>query len=134
MDGGQGPGAGPDPFYAQYASIKPWIRTQTPAPSDRSACSRLKSVKAHGFYECILCACCSTRLPSYWWNGDRYLGPGRTAAGLPLDRRQRDEDTNERLDDLEDPFKLYRCHTILNCTRTCPKGLNPALAIARSRN
>ncbi|GGD54463.1 succinate dehydrogenase iron-sulfur subunit [Pseudoxanthomonas indica] len=118
-------------FYAQYASIKPWIRTQTPAPPDRE---RLQSPEDRkhldGLYECILCACCSTSCPSYWWNGERYLGPAILLQAYRWIIDSRDEDTGARLDDLEDPFKLYRCHTIMNCARTCPKGLNPALAIA----
>ncbi|RXD78468.1 succinate dehydrogenase iron-sulfur subunit, partial [Xanthomonas perforans] len=118
-------------FYAQYASIKPWIRTQTPPPPDRE---RLQSPedrrKLDGLYECILCACCSTSCPSYWWNGERYLGPAILLQAYRWIIDSRDEDTGARLDDLEDPFKLYRCHTIMNCARTCPKGLNPALAIA----
>jgi succinate dehydrogenase / fumarate reductase, iron-sulfur subunit len=117
-------------FYAQYASIKPWLRTQTPAPPDRE---RLQSKEDRalldGLYECILCACCSTSCPSYWWNGDRYLGPAILLQAYRWIIDSRDEDTGARLDDLEDPFKLYRCHTIMNCARTCPKGLNPARAI-----
>ncbi len=117
-------------FYAQYASIKPWMQTQTPAPPDSE---RLQSkddrAKLDGLYECILCACCSTSCPSYWWNGDRYLGPAILLQAYRWIVDSRDENTGERLDDLEDPFKLYRCHTIMNCTRTCPKGLNPAKAI-----
>ncbi len=117
-------------FYAQYASIKPWLRTQSPTPSDRE---RLQSPedrrKLDGLYECILCACCSTSCPSYWWNGDRYLGPAILLQAYRWIIDSRDEDTGARLDDLEDPFKLYRCHTIMNCARTCPKGLNPARAI-----
>ena len=118
-------------FYAQYASIKPWMRTQTPPPPDRE---RLQSKddreKLDGLYECILCACCSTSCPSYWWNSDRYLGPATLLQAYRWIIDSRDEDTGERLDDLEDPFRLYRCHTIMNCTRTCPKGLNPAKSIA----
>ena len=118
-------------FYAQYASIKPWITTQTPAPPDRE---RLQSVedraKIDGLYECILCACCSTSCPSYWWNGDRYLGPAVLLQAYRWIVDSRDDSTGERLDNLEDPFRLYRCHTIMNCTKTCPKGLNPARAIA----
>jgi succinate dehydrogenase / fumarate reductase iron-sulfur subunit len=117
-------------FYAQFASIKPWIRTQSPAPADKE---RLQSPedrkKLDGLYECILCACCSTSCPSYWWNGDRYLGPAILLQAYRWIVDSRDEDTGARLDDLEDPFKLYRCHTIMNCTKTCPKGLNPAKAI-----
>ncbi len=118
-------------FYAQYASIKPWMRTQSAAPPDEE---RLQSVEDRkqidGLYECILCACCSTSCPSYWWNGDRYLGPAILLQSYRWLIDSRDEATGERLDDLEDPFKLYRCHTIMNCTNTCPKHLNPAKAIA----
>jgi len=117
-------------FYAQYASIQPWIQTTTPAPQDRE---RLQSPedreKLDGLYECILCASCSTSCPSYWWNGDRYLGPAVLLQAYRWVVDSRDESTGERLDELEDPFKLYRCHTIMNCTSTCPKGLNPAKAI-----
>jgi succinate dehydrogenase / fumarate reductase iron-sulfur subunit len=117
-------------FYAQYASIKPWIRTQTAPPPDRERLqSKEDRAKLDGLYECILCACCSTSCPSYWWNGDRYLGPAILLQAHRWILDSRDEDTGARLDDLEDPFKLYRCHTIMNCTRTCPKGLNPAKAI-----
>jgi succinate dehydrogenase / fumarate reductase iron-sulfur subunit len=117
-------------FYAQYASIKPWIRTQsaTPASGERLQ-SKEDRAKLDGLYECILCACCSTSCPSYWWNGDRYLGPAILLQAYRWIIDSRDEDTGARLDELEDPFKLYRCHTIMNCARTCPKGLNPAKAI-----
>ncbi len=118
-------------FYAQYASIKPWMQTQTPVPSGKE---RLQSVgerkKLDGLYECILCACCSTSCPSYWWNSDKYLGPAVLLQAYRWLVDSRDENTGERLDDLEDPFRLYRCHTIMNCANTCPKGLNPAKAIA----
>lgn len=118
-------------FYAQYASIKPWLRTQSAPPPDRE---RLQSpqdrAKLDGLYECILCACCSTACPSYWWNADRYLGPAILLQAYRWIVDSRDEDTGARLDDLEDPFRLYRCHTIMNCAKTCPKGLNPAKAIA----
>ena len=87
--------------------------------------------KLDGLYECIMCACCSTSCPSYWWNGDRYLGPAALLHAYRWIIDSRDEGTGERLDDLEDPFKLYRCHTIMNCAKTCPKGLNPALAISQ---
>ncbi|MCG5514277.1 succinate dehydrogenase iron-sulfur subunit [Ectothiorhodospira shaposhnikovii] len=118
-------------FYAQYASIKPWIQTQTPPPPDSERLqSKEERAKLDGLYECILCACCSTSCPSYWWNGDRYLGPAILLQAYRWIADSRDEATGERLDALEDPFKLYRCHTIMNCTRTCPKGLNPAKAIA----
>ncbi len=117
-------------FYAQYASVEPWMKTDSPAP-DRE---RLQSVedreKLDGLYECILCACCSTSCPSYWWNSDRYLGPAVLLQAYRWIADSRDEATGERLDALEDPFKLYRCHTIMNCTSTCPKNLNPGKAIA----
>jgi len=118
-------------FYAQYATIKPWIRTQSATPPDRERLqSRQDREKLDGLYECILCACCSTSCPSYWWNGERYLGPAILLQAYRWLADSRDEATGERLDELDDPFRLYRCHTIMNCTRTCPKGLNPAKAIA----
>ncbi|QIT55459.1 succinate dehydrogenase iron-sulfur subunit [Aquisalimonas sp. 2447] len=118
-------------FYAQYASIKPWIQTQTPTPPDRERLqSKEDRAELDGLYECILCACCTTSCPSYWWNGDRYLGPAVLLQAYRWIADSRDEATGERLDELEDPFKLYRCHTIMNCAQTCPKGLNPAKAIA----
>jgi succinate dehydrogenase / fumarate reductase, iron-sulfur subunit len=118
-------------FYAQYASIKPWIQTRTPAPPDRERLqSKADQEKINEPSACILCACCSTACPSYWWNSDRYLGPAALLAAYRWIVDSRDEATGERLDALQDPFKLYRCHTIMNCTRTCPKGLNPAQAIA----
>lgn len=121
-------------FFAQYASIKPWIETQTPAPSDRERLqSKEDRAKLDGLYECVLCACCSTSCPSYWWNSDRYLGPAILLQAYRWLVDSRDENTGERLDELEDPFKLYRCHTIMNCTDTCPKGLNPAKAIAETK-
>ncbi len=118
-------------FFAQYSSIKPWIETQTPAPADRERLqSKEERKKLDGLYECVLCACCSTSCPSYWWNSDKYLGPAVLLQASRWLEDSRDENTGERLDELEDPYKLYRCHTIMNCTDTCPKGLNPAKAIA----
>lgn len=117
-------------FYAQYASIRPWLRTQSAAPDRERLQSKEDRAKLDGLYECILCACCSTACPSYWWNSDRYLGPAILLQAYRWIVDSRDEDTGARLDDLEDPFKLYRCHTIMNCAKTCPKGLNPAKAIA----
>jgi succinate dehydrogenase / fumarate reductase iron-sulfur subunit len=118
-------------FYAQYASIKPWLEADSPAPPDGE---RLQTEderrQIDGLYECILCACCSTACPSYWWNSDRYLGPAVLLQAYRWLIDSRDESQGERLDALEDPFRLYRCHTIMNCTNTCPKGLNPAKAIA----
>ena len=118
-------------FFAQYASIKPWIETQTPAPADRERLqSKEERKKLDGLYECVLCACCSTSCPSYWWNSDKYLGPATLLQASRWLEDSRDENAGERLDELEDPYKLYRCHTIMSCTDTCPKGLNPAKAIA----
>ena len=118
-------------FYAQYASVKPWMQTRSPPPPDRERLqSKEDREKLDGLYECILCACCSTACPSYWWNSDRYLGPAVLLTAYRWLIDSRDENAGERLDDLEDPFRLYRCHTIMNCANTCPKGLNPAKAIA----
>ncbi len=117
--------------YAQYTSIEPWLQTESAPPPDKE---RLQSVeerhKIDGLWECILCFCCTTSCPSYWWSGDRYLGPAVLLQAYRWIADSRDEHTGERLDALEDPFRLYRCHTIMNCTKTCPKGLNPAKAIA----
>ena len=118
-------------FYAQYASIKPWLRTQSTAPSNSERLqSKEDRAQLEGLEDCILCACCSTSCPSYWWNGDRYLGPAVLLQAYRWIADSRDEATGERLDELEDPFKLFRCHTIMNCAKACPKGLNPAKAIA----
>ena len=121
-------------FYAQYASIEPWLKTDTPVEQGQE---RLQSVedreKLDGLYECILCACCSTSCPSYWWNGEKYLGPAILLQAYRWLADSRDEASGKRLDALEDPFKLYRCHTIMNCTKTCPKGLNPTKAIAETK-
>ncbi|MEM6712965.1 MAG: succinate dehydrogenase iron-sulfur subunit [Pseudomonadota bacterium] len=117
-------------FYAQHASIEPWLQTVTPQPQGEWKQDREDREKLDGLYECILCACCSTSCPSYWWNGDRYLGPAVLLQAYRWLIDSRDEETGKRLDSLEDPFRLYRCHTILNCAQACPKGLNPAKAIA----
>lgn len=117
--------------YAQLASIKPWMQTQSTQPPDREVLqSPEERTKLDGLWECILCFCCQTSCPSYWWNGDRYLGPAVLLQAARWIHDTRDEYQGERLDALEDPFRLYRCHTIMNCTKTCPKGLNPAQAIA----
>jgi len=117
-------------FYAQHQSIQPWLQTTTPQPEKEWKQSHEDREKLDGLYECILCACCSASCPSYWWNSDRYLGPAVLLQAYRWIADSRDEATGERLDDLEDPFRLYRCHTIMNCAQTCPKGLNPAKAIA----
>ncbi len=117
-------------FYAQHAAVMPWLETKTPAPEKEWRQSIDDRAKLDGHYECIMCACCSTACPSYWWNGDRYLGPAALLHANRWLQDSRDEATQERLDFLEDPFRLYRCHTIMNCVKTCPKHLNPAKAIA----
>ncbi len=116
--------------YAQYHSVKPWLQaTEDPLPDRERLQSKEERAQLDGLWECILCFCCSTSCPSYWWNGDRYLGPATLLQSYRWIEDSRDEATGERLDALEDPFKLYSCHTIMNCTSTCPKGLNPAKAI-----
>ena len=116
--------------YAQYRSIEPWLKSDTqPPPGKEHLQSPEERKKLDGMWECILCFCCSTSCPSYWWNGDRYLGPAILLQANRWIQDSRDEATGERLDELEDPFRLYRCHTIMNCTKTCPKDLNPAEAI-----
>ena len=121
-------------FYAQHASIEPWLKTVTPSPEKEWLQSPEDRAKLDGLYECILCACCTTACPSYWWNGDRYLGPAVLLQAYRWLIDSRDEAQGERLDNLEDPFRLYRCHTIMNCSQTCPKGLNPAKAIILIKN
>ena len=117
-------------FYAQHRSIEPWLKTTTPTPQAEWKQSEAERALLDGLYECILCACCSTSCPSYWWNGDRYLGPAVLLQAYRWLIDSRDEATGERLDNLEDPFRLYRCHTIMNCAKACPKGLSPAKAIS----
>ena len=121
-----------DQPYAQLRSIEPWLQSETAAPPDAERRqSKEERAELDGLCECILCFCCSTSCPSYWWNGDRYLGPAVLLQAYRWIADSRDEATGKRLDSLEDPFKLYRCHTIMNCTQTCPKGLNPAKAIGK---
>ena len=121
-------------FYAQYAAVKPWLQARTPASPDRE---RLQSKEDQERIDrpaaCILCACCSTACPSYWWNSERFLGPAALLQAHRWHKDSRDEATGRRLDNLEDPFRLYRCHTIMNCAKACPKSLNPAKAIAEIR-
>ncbi|MGH7102562.1 MAG: succinate dehydrogenase iron-sulfur subunit [Acetobacteraceae bacterium] len=121
-----------DQLYAQYRSIEPWLKTESPPPPDgERKQSMAERAKLDGMWECIMCFCCTTACPSWWWNGDRYLGPAVLLGAYRWLADSRDEATGERLDSLEDPFRLYRCHTIMNCTETCPKGLNPGRAIGR---
>ena len=120
-------------FYAQYDYIEPWLQTTTPEPDKEWLQTPQQREKLDGLYECILCACCSTSCPSYWWNQEKYLGPAALLQGYRWLADSRDEATDHRLDKVEDPFKLYRCHTIMNCAQVCPKGLNPAKAIAETK-
>ncbi|CAN9265006.1 unnamed protein product [Alternaria alternata] len=118
-------------FYKQYRSVKPYLQRTTAAPDGREfRQSKEDRKKLDGLYECILCACCSTSCPSYWWNQEEYLGPAVLLQSYRWIADSRDEKKAERQDALNNSMSLYRCHTILNCSRTCPKGLNPALAIA----
>tara|TARA_B100001564_G_scaffold338964_1_gene331253 strand:- start:832 stop:1251 length:420 start_codon:yes stop_codon:yes gene_type:complete len=117
-------------LYKQLASIKPWLNITKKSDTDENLQSREERAKLDGLYECILCACCSTSCPSYWWNSDKYLGPAVLLQSYRWLQDSRDESRKERLEELDDAFKVYRCHTIMNCTQTCPKGLNPAEAIS----
>ncbi len=117
-------------FYNQYASIKPWLDNKNPAPERERLQSENERAALNELYDCVLCACCSTSCPSYWWNSERYLGPAILLQAYRWLVDSRDENSPERLAELDDAFKLYRCHTIMNCVDTCPKGLNPAKAIA----
>jgi succinate dehydrogenase / fumarate reductase iron-sulfur subunit len=119
--------------YAQLREIEPWMKTDTSPPTRERLQSQEERAELDGLWECILCFCCTTSCPSYWWNSDRYLGPATLLQAYRWIADSRDEATGERLDTLEDPFRLYRCHTIMNCTNTCPKGLNPAKAIAETK-
>ena len=117
-------------LYKQYESIKPWLETlQTGEEKTELNQSQKDREKLDGYYECILCACCSTSCPSYWWNGDKYLGPAVLLQAYRWINDSRDGNKKERLKKVADELKLYRCHTIMNCTNSCPKGLNPAKAI-----
>jgi succinate dehydrogenase / fumarate reductase, iron-sulfur subunit len=120
-------------LYAQYELIEPWLQTDQPPPDRERRQSPEERAQLDGQWECILCFCCSTSCPSYWWNPDRYLGPAILLQSYRWLTDSRDQRTGERLDRLDDPFRLYRCHTIMNCTRTCPKGLNPARAISNTK-
>jgi succinate dehydrogenase (ubiquinone) iron-sulfur subunit len=119
-------------FAEQYKSIQPWLQTKTPKEpgSKEHLQTQVDRKKLDGMYECILCACCSTSCPSYWWNADTYLGPAVLMQAYRWIEDSRDEFTKERVAALDDSFKLFRCHTIMNCSKTCPKHLNPGKAIA----
>jgi succinate dehydrogenase / fumarate reductase iron-sulfur subunit len=116
-------------LYKQYQSIEPWMQAETPSDGMEKRQSKEDRSKLDGLYECILCACCSTSCPSYWWNGDKYLGPAVLLQAYRWIIDSRDEERKKRLTKVADELKLFRCHTIMNCTNACPKGLNPAKAI-----
>jgi len=116
-------------FFAQYAYVEPWLQASSPSPEKEWLQSPADRAKLDGLYECILCACCTTACPSYWWNGDRFLGPAALLHAKRWLSDSRDDATGKRLDSVDDPFKLQRCRTILNCANVCPKGLNPGEAI-----
>ncbi len=118
-------------FFKQYHSIKPYIVNDTVPPEKERLQSQEDRDELNGLYECILCACCSTSCPSFWWNPDKFVGPAGLLAAYRFVADSRDHDTNERLDNLEDPYRLFRCHTIMNCVDVCPKGLNPTRAIGK---
>ncbi|MBI3546598.1 MAG: succinate dehydrogenase iron-sulfur subunit [Gammaproteobacteria bacterium] len=116
-------------FYNQYRAVKPWLSNNDPEPEIERLQSPADREKLDGLYECILCACCTTACPSFWWNPVKFLGPAALLQAWRFLADSRDQATGERLDELEDPYKLFRCHTIMNCTDVCPKGLNPSRAI-----
>ncbi|HUH88159.1 MAG TPA: succinate dehydrogenase iron-sulfur subunit [Pusillimonas sp.] len=118
-------------FFNQYHSIKPFLINDQPPPEKERLQTPEAREEIDGLYECILCACCSTACPSFWWNPDKYVGPAGLLQAYRFIVDTRDEATAERLDNLEDPYRLFRCHTIMNCTDVCPKGLNPAKAIGK---
>ncbi|MDR7049575.1 succinate dehydrogenase / fumarate reductase iron-sulfur subunit [Duganella sp. 3397] len=121
-------------FWLQYHSIKPYLVNDDPPPERERLQSPEQRDQLNGLYECILCACCSTACPTFWWNPDRFVGPAGLLQAYRFITDSRDLDTNKRLDDLNDAYRLFRCRTIMNCADVCPKGLNPALAISEIRN
>jgi len=118
-------------FFKQYHSIRPYLVNDDPPPEKERLQSPAEREALDGLYECILCACCTTSCPSFWWNPDKYVGPAGLLQAYRFIADSRDQATSERLDNLEDPYRLFRCHTIMNCTEACPKGLNPAEAIGK---
>jgi succinate dehydrogenase / fumarate reductase iron-sulfur subunit len=118
-------------FFNQYHSVKPYLINHDAPPERERLQSPEQREELNGLYECILCACCSTSCPSFWWNPDKYVGPAGLLQAYRFIADTRDQATSERLDNLDDPYRLFRCHTIMNCTDACPKNLNPALAIAK---
>jgi succinate dehydrogenase / fumarate reductase iron-sulfur subunit len=120
-------------FYNQYRTVKPWLINKDPEPEIERLQSPEERARLDGLYECVLCACCTTACPSFWWNPDRFLGPAALLQASRFLNDSRDQAMGERLDDLDDPYRLFRCHTIMNCTDVCPKGLNPSQAIGHIR-
>ena len=118
-----------DQFYKQYRDVKPFLDVKDPLPEVELKQTPQEREKLDGLYECILCGCCTTSCPSFWWNPDKFLGPAALLQAARFIGDSRDQATEERLQSLDDPFKLFRCHTIMNCVQVCPKGLNPAKAI-----
>lgn len=118
-------------FFKQYLSIKPYLVNDDPLPERERLQSPEDREELNGLYECIMCACCTTACPSFWWNPDKFVGPAGLLAAYRFIADTRDQATNERLDNLEDPYRLFRCHTIMNCVDVCPKGLNPTKAIGK---
>ena len=118
-------------FYRQYESIKPYLLNDSPPPEKERLQSPAERAELDGLYECVLCACCSTSCPSFWWNPDKFVGPAGLLQAYRFIADSRDTAANARLDDLEDPYRLFRCHTIMNCVDACPKGLNPTRAIGK---
>ncbi len=118
-------------FFKQYHSVKPYLDNNDPAPEKERLQSPQDREELNGLYECILCACCSTACPSFWWNPDKFVGPAGLLQAYRFLADTRDQSTNERLDNLEDPYRLFRCHSIMNCVDVCPKGLNPTRAIGK---
>jgi len=121
-------------FFKQYHSIKPYLVNNDPSPERERLQSPEDREELNGLYECILCACCSTSCPSFWWNPDKFVGPAGLLAAYRFLADTRDQATGERLDNLEDPYRLFRCHTIMNCVDVCPKGLNPTKAIGKIKD
>lgn len=121
-------------FYRQYREVKPYLLVDDPEPEVERRQSPEDREKLDGLYECILCACCSTACPSFWWNPDKFLGPAALLQSWRFLADSRDQATEQRLQELEGPYRLFRCHTIMNCTDVCPKGLNPTRAIGNIRN
>ena len=118
-------------FFKQYHSIKPWLVNHDPPPDNERLQSPDARDELNGLYECILCACCSSACPSFWWNPDKYVGPAGLLQAYRFLIDDRDQASGERLDNLQDPYRLFRCRTILNCTDVCQKGLNPALTVGK---